>query len=127
MRGNIVMAAAVLALGVVLGAGVLVFGFRWALAGAADRLNVSVERHGEMTQRGAERAGQPIQAALDQLATRVAEHSRAITDAGRTIGHATVKLDGPVPIVDHLPIRVQGTRGDDHSLPVDVQIQGKDK
>jgi hypothetical protein len=32
-----------------------------------------------------------------------------------------------VSIVDQVPIRVQGTRGDDRSLPVDVQIQGKDK
>jgi hypothetical protein len=123
MRGNIVLAAAVFAVGVVLGAGVLVLGFRWALTDAADHLNVAIEKHGEMTQRGAERAGQPIQAALDQVATRVAEHAGAIKEAGQTIGHSKVKIDGAVPILDQVPIRVQGTRGDDRSLPVDVQIQ----
>jgi hypothetical protein len=127
MRGNIVLAAAVFGLGVVLGAGVMVLGVRWALVDAADRLNVAIDRHAQMTQSAGDRAGQPIQAALGQLSDRVSQHSDAIKQAGQTIGHATVKLDGPVPIVDHLPIRIQGTRGDDRSLPVDVQVQAPGK
>ena len=127
MRGNIVLAAAVFALGVVLGAGVLVVGFRWALAAAADRRTVSIDRHAELMQRGTERAGQHVQGGVDQLGTRVNEHASAIKEAGRTIARPTVKMDGAVPIVDQVPIRVQGTRGDDRSLPVDVQIQWKEK
>jgi hypothetical protein len=127
MRGNIVVAAAVFALGVVLGAGVLVLGFRWALTGAADRLNVAIERHGQQTQRGAEQAGQPIQAAINDLASRVNTHATAVAEAGRVIGNPKVTMTDPVAIVDRVPIRVQGTRGEDRSLPVDVQIQGKEK
>jgi hypothetical protein len=127
MRGNIVVAAAVFALGFVVGAGVLVLGFRWALVDAADRLNGSIDRHGQLTQRGAEQAGQPVRAAINDLASRVDGHAKAVTDAGRTIGNPRVTMTDPVAIVDHVPIRVQGTRGDDRSLPVDVQIQGKEK
>jgi hypothetical protein len=127
MRGNIVVAAAVFALGIVVGAGVLVLGFRWALTDAADRLNVSIERHGQQTQRGAEQAGRPIQAAIGELATRVNSHASAVAEAGRVIGNPKVTMTDPVAVVDRVPIRIQGTRGDDRSLPVDVQIQGKEK
>jgi hypothetical protein len=106
---------------------VLVLGFRWALTDAANRLNVAIERHGQQTQHGAEQAGQPIQAALSELAARVDGHAKAIAEAGRTIGNPKVTMTDPVAIVDRVPIRVQGTRGDDRSLSVDVQIQGKEK
>jgi hypothetical protein len=127
MRGNIVLAAAVFGLAVVLGCGVLVLGFRWAFAGAAETLAASIDRHGELTRSAGERAGQPIEAALTELAGRVDKHSLAVAEAGRTIATPRVTLLGPVPIVDHEPIRIQGTRGDDRSLPVDVQLQGKSK
>lgn len=127
MRGNIVLAAGVLGLALVIGCGVLVLGIRWSLNGAADRLAVSIERHGEMTRAAGDRAGQPIHDALTDLAGHVDKHAAAMSEAGRNIGTARVTLLGPVPIVDQAPLRIQGTRGDDKSLPVDVQLQGKKK
>jgi hypothetical protein len=54
-------------------------------------------------------------------------HANAVTEAGRAIANPKVTMTDPVAIVDRVPIRVQGTRGDDRSLSVDVQIQGKEK
>jgi hypothetical protein len=127
MRGNIVLAAAVFALGVVVGCLVLVFGVRWALNDAADRLAESVQRHGDLTRSAGERAGEPIQTALNGLGERVAQHAAALEKSGQMISVPRVTLLGPVPIIDQEPLRVRGIRGQDGSLPVDVQLQGKDK
>lgn len=127
MRGNIVLAAAVFGLGVILGCAVLVLGARWALAGAADRLAAAVERHGDQTRSAGERAGQPIEAGMDRLGERVAKHAAAVEESGRAIAAARVTLLGPVSVIDQEPIRVRGIRGADGSLPVDVELQGKGK
>ena len=127
MRGNIVAAAAIFGLALILGCGILVIGARWALGGAADRLCDAVERHGQMTSAAGERAGKPIEQGLERLAERVDRHSSAITEAGRTIASPRVTMLGPVPITDQEPLRIQGIRGGDGAVPVDVQLPQKKK
>ena len=122
MRGNIVVAAVVLGVCGILACAVLVVGARWALVSAAERLSVSVDRHGEQTRAAGDRAGEPIGAALDRLSGRVESHAKSIEDAGETIAKARVTLLGPVAVIDQEPIRIRGTRKDD-SLPVGVKLE----
>ena len=82
---NIIGAAAVLAVGLVAGCGVLVLGARWVVADATGRLVTAVERHGEMTRQAGDSAGQPIGLAMDRLTARVDEHGQSVAIAGRTI------------------------------------------
>jgi hypothetical protein len=96
MRGNIVLAAAIFGLSVIIGCGLLVLGGRWVAMDAVDRLNVAFDHHGQ-----------------------------SIVQAGTTISAAKVTLLGPVPIVDHEPLRIQGTHGKDSSIPVDARWFGK--
>jgi hypothetical protein len=125
MRGNIVLAAAVLGLCAVLACGVLVFGARWALGGAAEQLSEAVDRHAQQTSSAGDRAGEPIRAALDNLGGRVARHAEAIEHAGTSIAAARVTLTGgPVSVTDEAPIRIRGFH-EDGALPVDVHLDGK--
>src|SRR5690348_5559082 len=107
LRGNIVLAAAVFGVALVIGCGVLVVGMRWALGGAAAQLEAAIERHVTLTQSAGDRAGKPIEAALSHLADRVDRHGGSIVEAGRTIASPRVTMLGPVPITDQEPIRVQ--------------------
>jgi hypothetical protein len=170
MRGkNIIWAAAVLAVGLVAGCGVLVLGFRWVVADATGRLVTAVERHGVLTRQAGANAGLPIEQAVNRLTAQVDVHGKSITDAGRTIAEGAtaagqqiaegattagrtigggavvagrniregattagreiskphVTMEGPVPIVDQQPLRIEGT-APDGSLPVDAELGGQE-
>ena len=158
MRGNIVIAAAVLGLGLVAGCVVLVLGMRAVVGDATGRVVSAVERHGEMTQHAGADAGLHIERAMDRLSAKVDEHGASVTIAGRSVAEGAavagkdiregtvvagrevkegtvlagrdistpdVTMKGPVPIVDHEPLRVQGT-APDGSLPVDAELGGQE-
>ena len=85
MRGNIIWAAAVLGVGLVVGCAVLVLGVYWVVGDATGRLVTAVERHGELTHQAGVGAGVPIEKAMDRLSARVDEHGRSVTTAGRIV------------------------------------------
>ena len=123
MRGNIVVAAAVFGVAVVLASVILVLGVRAAAEDASGRIATAVEKHGGLTLRAGEQAGRPIDAGFARLSGTMEEHAAAVTAAGRTISTPRVKMEGAVPIVDQQPLRVEGTADDGASPPVGIKLE----
>ena len=90
MRGNIVLAAAIFGLALVAGCVVLVVGVGMVARDATGRIVTAVERHGDMTSHAGEKAGLPIEKALDRLSAKVDEHGEAVTIAGRSVEQGAV-------------------------------------
>jgi hypothetical protein len=100
-NSNLVVAAVVLGVCLVLAAGVFVGGMWLALDHAAARLGADVRD-----------AGQTVHSGGDGIAG-------AINNAGQTIGHAQVMIGGPLVIRE--PLKVRGV-ADDGSMPIDARI-----
>jgi hypothetical protein len=125
MRGNVVVAAAVFAAGVVIAALVIVLGLRSVVNGATDRLDAAVKAHGRSVERGGEQAGAPIRSGLDDLAAAMNRHGKSVQDAGERIAHPqlpadyTIRLQGPVAVQQ--PLTVRGP-AEDGALPINARI-----
>lgn len=120
MRGNIVVAAAVFGLGVVLASVVLVVGVGHALDRAAGRLEGAVREHGRSVDRAGEKVGQPVGGALSDVSAALRKDGDQIEQAGKDIASARVTLTGPVQI--RQPVMIQGTQGEEGSLPVNATL-----
>lgn len=96
MKGNIVLAAAVFASGIVIASIILVFGIQ-------STLNNAVEKAGAM-------AGVPIREAIVSLTASVGKHAAAVEQAGKTISHLQLTVKNPVDVAQ--PIRIEGSRQD---------------
>ncbi len=101
MKGNIVLAAAVFASGIVIASIILVFGIQSAL-------NNAIEKAGAM-------ADVRIREAIVSLTASVGKHAAAVEHAGKTISHLQLTVKNPVAVAQ--PIRIEGSR-QDGSLPV---------
>ena len=115
MKGNIVLAAAVFASGIIIASIILVFGIQSALNHAMLQIDASVRAHGKSVEKAGAMAGMPIREAIDSLSARVNQHATAVERAGKTISHLQLTVKNPVDIAQ--PIRIQGSR-QDGSLPV---------
>jgi hypothetical protein len=121
MRDNIVLAAAVFGIALVLSCMILVLGIGRSMENAGARIAEAVARHGELTHQAGLEVGPSIQSGLDGLNLTVREHARAVQSAGQSIARPSVTMRGPVPIVGHEPLRIRGP-GADPALPVDVEL-----
>lgn len=118
MKGNIVLAAAIFASGIIIASIILVFGIQSAL-------NNAVEKTGAM-------ASVRIREAVVSLIASVGKHAAAVEHAGKNISHIQLTVKNPVDIAQ--PIRIEGSR-QDGSLPVNglvnvaqpIRIQGPRK
>jgi hypothetical protein len=113
MRGNVVLAAAVFAIGVVVASVVLVLGGRMVADRAMTRFETAVEDHAKSV----ERAGVPINAGLRDVAGAFDRPAAAIDRAGERISHP--QLQGPVTVDQ--PLLIRGVR-DDGALPVNAKL-----
>lgn len=125
MRGNVVVAAAVFAAGLVISSLVLVFGIRWTLNGAAGRLETAISAHGRSVEQAGVNAGGPIKASLEDVAGAFDRHGKAVEQAGKTISlpqipsDYTIRLQGPVALRE--PVLIRGP-AKDGALPVNAVL-----
>ena len=148
MKGNIVVAAAVLGLGLIVAGGVLVLGAKWVAddavrriesaaqthaqsverAGAAaglpirdamSGLTITVDKHAASVERAGAAAGEPIRTGLAGLTEVVTRHAGAVEKAGDSISRPVVNIKDPINVGQ--PIMIQG-RNEDGSLPVNARI-----
>lgn len=96
---------------------------------AMDRLSAKLDEHGESITiagrsiaEGATVAGKDIREGAVVAGRNIREGA---TLAGRDISTPEVTMKGSVPIVDHEPLRIQGT-APDGSLPVDAELGGQE-
>ena len=148
MKGNVVVAAAVFAVGLIVAGGVLVLGAKWVTddavgrveaaarlhaqsverAGAAagvpirdamTNLTVAVDKHAGSVEKGGAAAGEPIRDGLAGLGKIVTQHAGSIEKAGDSISRPVVNIKDPINVGQ--PIMIQG-RNEDGSLPVKATI-----
>lgn len=127
MRGNIVAAAAVLGVALVLGCGVLVLGTRWVALAAVDRgmarLETAVREHGRALETSVAQHGRVLETSVAQhgraLETSITTHAGATETAGERIARPQVTVADPLPIRE--PLKIRGV-ADDGALPVNATI-----
>ena len=119
MKGNIVLAAAVFAAGIILASIILVLGIQSALNDAMPHLDASVRTHAKSVEQAGAAAGVPIRAALVGLTNAVGKHAESVEQAGKTISRPQITIKDPVDIAQ--PIRISGPRPDS-SLPVNARL-----
>lgn len=119
MKGNIVLAAAVFAAGVIIASIILVLGIQSALNDAMLHLDASVLTHAKSVEQAGAAAGVPIREAVVGLTNTVGKHAESVEQAGETISRLQLTIRGPVNIAQ--PIRIEGPRKDG-SLPVNARI-----
>lgn len=147
MRGNIVVAAAIFGVALVLACVILVIGVGRSIDRAGAQVAESIVRHGVQTYQAGEQVGQqlgpPLQAGLEGLNVNVKEHAQAmhsagqaiqsagksIESAGQTVATPTVTIRGAVPITAQQPVPISAPQplpvrgvGEGGSLPVDVEL-----
>lgn len=103
MRGNIVLAAAVFAIGLVVASGVLVLGGRWVADRETARLAAAITTHAQSTERAGQQAGLPIRGALEDLVPALDRHGKSVEQAGDKVSRP--QLQGPVTVAQPLTIR----------------------
>ncbi len=108
MKGNIVLAAAVFAAGIIVASVILVLGIQSAMNEAMLRLDTSVRTHAKSVEQAGAAAGGPIRAAAE-----------SVEQAGKTISRLQITIKGPLDIAQ--PIRIEGPR-QDGSLPVNARL-----
>ena len=108
MKGNIVLAAAVFAAGIIVASTILVLGIQSALNDAMLHLDASVRTHAKSVEQAGAAAGVPIRAAAE-----------SVEQAGKTISRLQITIKGPLNIAQ--PIRIEGPR-QDGSLPVNARL-----
>lgn len=119
MKGNIVLAAAVFAAGIVIASIIFVSGVQSALNDAMPRLDASVRTHAKSVEQAGAAVGVPILKARDSLNAAVDKHANSIEQAGETISQLQVLMKGPVELAQ--PVRVEGPRKDG-ALPVTARL-----
>ena len=119
MKGNIVLAAAVFAAGIIIASIILVLGIQSALNDAMLHLDASVRTHAKSVEQAGAAAGVPIRAAVVGLTNTVGKHAESVEQAGETISRLQITIKGPVDIGQ--PIRIEGP-GKDGSLPVNARL-----
>ena len=148
MKGNIVAAAAVFAIGLILAGGVLVLGAKWVADDAVGRieaaarvhaesveragtaagapirdgmnsLTLTVDKHAGAVEKAGAAAGEPIRSGLAGLTEVVTRHAGAVEKAGDSISRPVVNIKDPINV--RQPIMIQG-RNADGSLPVNARI-----
>ena len=119
MKGNIVLAAAVFAAGIIIASIILVLGIQSALNDAMLHLDASVRTHAKSVEQAGAAAGVPIRAAVVGLTNTVGKHAESVEQAGETISRLQITIKGPVDIAQ--PIRIEGP-GQDGSLPVNARL-----
>jgi hypothetical protein len=108
MKGNIVLAAAVFAVGIIFASIILVLGIQSALNDAMLKLDASVRTHAKSVEQAGAAAGGPIRAA-----------AQSVEQAGKTISRLQITVKGPVDIAQ--PIQIEGPR-QDGSLSVNARL-----
>lgn len=108
MKGNIVLAAAVFAAGIILASIILVLGIQSALNDAMLHLDASVRTHAKSVEQAGAAVGVPIRAAAE-----------SVEQVGKTISRLQITIKGPLDIAQ--PIRIKGPR-QDGSLPVNARL-----
>jgi hypothetical protein len=132
MRGNVVVAAVVFGIGMIVASLIFVLGLRVIVDSAVQRLDASVQAHGERTERAGVAAGGSIHDSIAGLSGTMDKHAGAVLRAGDVIAHPLVAMKGPVDVVQPIriegssaavttPIKVQGSR-EDGALPVNARI-----
>lgn len=115
MKGNIVLAAAVFAAGIIIASIILVLGIQSALNDAMLHLDASVRSHAKSVEQAGAAAGAPIREAVVGLTKAVGKHAESVEQAGETISRLQLTIKEPVDIAQ--PIRIEGPL-QDGSLPV---------
>jgi hypothetical protein len=105
MRGNVVVAAVVFAAGMVVASLVLVLGIRLVADSALQRLDGSIQAHGQRVERSGVAAGVPIHDALSGLTVAMDKTAGSIQRAGDVISRPVVAVKGPVDVAQ--PIRIE--------------------
>lgn len=143
MHGNVTTAAWIFGGALVLASAMLVLGIYFTVMLALDHAEASAQQHAAAV----ERAGTTVSHAIDQSVDNVAAafrddvvaaieaHGEAVTSAGTTVGRAFEKplrvsvntpTDAPLsvqlaqPLEIEQPIVVEGTIGEDRSVPVNI-------
>jgi len=139
MRGNVVVAAIVFGVALVLSSVILVFGIRTAANRAMLRFEAAVTEHGKAVERGGERAGEPIKSGLAGIPPALSgippalagippafdRHGQSLEKSGERIAHPqiptnlSIRMEGTVPVPQ--PLRVEGP-ADDGALPVNARL-----
>ncbi len=119
MKGNIVVASSVLAVGLVVASVVLVLGIKSVADKSLTRIEAATQTHAQSVERAGAAAGLPMSDALKLLTISVDKHSAAVTQAGNTIAQPNVQIKGPVEVGQ--PIRILGPAADG-ALPVNATI-----
>lgn len=119
MKGNIVLAATVFAVGIIIASIILISGVKSALNDAMLRLDTSVRTHANSVEQAGAQAGVPVQKAVVGLSDAVGKHAGAVERAGKTISRLQITVNGPVDVAQ--PVRIKGLR-EDGSLPVNVRL-----
>ena len=116
MRGNVVVAAAVFGVAVIVASLVLVIG----LARVGQQFDESVRAHAAATQGAGNQVGRSAQDGFGALVRAVEQHGQAVVRSGETISKPNIRIESPVAIEQ--PVTVRGPR-DDGGLPINARIQ----
>jgi len=119
MKGNIVLAAAIFAAGIVIASIILVSGVHSALNDVTPRLDASIRTHAKSVEQAGAAAGVPILKGLGSLSAAVGKHAGSVEQAGETISHPQVLMKGPVELGQ--PVRIEGPLKDG-TLPVTARL-----
>ena len=119
MKGNIVLAAAVFAAGIIIASIILIFGIKSALNDTLLHLDTSIRTHAQSVEQAGAAAGVPIQKAVVGLTNAVAKHAGAVERAGKTISRLHVTVNGPLELAQ--PVRIKGIR-EDGSVSVNARL-----
>src|SRR5688500_262838 len=119
MKGNIVIASSVLALGLVVASIVLVLGIISVADNSLTRIEAAAQTNTKNVELAGAAAGLQMSEARNQLTSSVDKHSAAVTQAGNTIAKRNVQIKGPVEIGQ--PVRILGPAADG-ALPVNATI-----
>ena len=119
MRGNVVVAAVVFAVGLLLASGLIVWGVGTALDRGMSRFERAVQSHGRSVEAGGERAGVPIHQALKDVSGAMERHAGSVQQAGEKISQPQVRMQDPIAV--RQPIIIRGPT-DDGALPVKAEL-----
>jgi len=121
MKGNVVLAASILALGLVMASVVAVLGVSRIADRTAARLEEAARQHGKQVERAGAAAGTPIRDALVQVDQSIDGHAGSIEQAGAAISRAQPSIEMRGSLNLGSPVQVQGPR-ENGALPVDARI-----
>ncbi|HEX8914502.1 MAG TPA: hypothetical protein VF796_19290 [Humisphaera sp.] len=119
MKGNVVVAAVIFALGPVGAAGIFVWGLRAAATDLGVRIESAVGGHGKSVERAGSAAGEPIRDALGGVQGSVDRHAASLEKTGGQIARPVIDLKGP--LILRQPVQIEGT-APEGALKVDARL-----